>query len=101
MTEFVTDPNASDRLGFECENLAVGDLALFSDGLERLALDFALRQPHGPFFTPLFPYLHRRPEGHQVELEEQIAAFLGSERVNAQTDDDKTLILATRCGDAP
>jgi hypothetical protein len=36
------------------------------------------------------------PEGRCDELSSQIANFLGSDRVNGRTDDDKTLILASR-----
>ena len=100
VTTFVTDPNAASELNFDSGDLTLCDLALFSDGLERLALDFAAGEVHAPFFSGLFPYLYRRPEGRLLDLEEQMKTFLASERVNARTDDDKTLILASRVNDA-
>jgi hypothetical protein len=100
VTEFVTDANAAEELRFDGGDLQLVDLALFSDGLERLALDFKTGEVHSPFFSSLFPYLYHNTEGHLVELEEQMRAFLSSERLNARTDDDKTLILATRESDA-
>ncbi len=100
VTEFVTDANAAEELNFDTGDLALQDVALFSDGLERLALDFKAGEVHEAFFTALFPYLYRRPEGHLVELEGQVQSFLASERVNSRTDDDKTLLLASRVNDA-
>ena len=100
VTEFVTDPMATEELQFDAGDMPIVDLAMFSDGLERLALDFNAGEVHAPFFSGLFPYLYRCSPGHLLELESQMSAFLGSERVNARTDDDKTLILATRQHDA-
>jgi hypothetical protein len=100
VTEFVTDPTAAEELQFDAGDMPIVDLAMFSDGLERLALDFNAGEVHAQFFASLFPYLYRCSPGHLLELESQMSAFLGSERVNARTDDDKTLILATRQHDA-
>ena len=100
VTEFVTDANAAEELNFDTGELALHDVALFSDGLERLALDFTSGEVHEAFFAGLFPYLYRRSEGHLADLEVQMQSFLGSERVNARTDDDKTLLLASRVNDA-
>jgi hypothetical protein len=54
-----------------------------------LALDMARREPHPPFFQPLFAFA-QRADASQSEL----LAFLDSERVCARTEDDKTLVLA-------
>jgi hypothetical protein len=66
-------------------------VALFSDGLESLALCLASNEPHAPFFAPLFAYA-----GDPAADEGELAAFLDSPRVCARTDDDKTLVLAVR-----
>jgi hypothetical protein len=66
-------------------------IAVFTDGVQFLALHSALNQAHEPFFTPLFTYA-ATPDADSREL----ADLLGSERVNALTDDDKTLVLAVR-----
>jgi hypothetical protein len=100
VTEFVTDLNAAERLQFDAGEMAISDLALFSDGLERLALDFDSGEVHTPFFSSLFPHLYRRSPGHLLDLEAEMRGFLSSDRLNARTDDDKTLILATRVSDA-
>jgi hypothetical protein len=95
VTDFVTDENVLEELQFDNQTPAIVDLALFTDGLERLALDFALGEVHSRFLVPLFPYLRRSQPGHLEHISSQMQAFLSSERVNTQTDDDKTLILAT------
>jgi hypothetical protein len=94
VTFFVTDANAQQHLEYDFSDCDIVQLAVFSDGLERLALNFATGEPHSAFFNGLFPYLSPLEPGHAVELSSQIAAFLGCERVTRRTDDDKTLILA-------
>jgi hypothetical protein len=95
ITEFVTDENAADELQFDNCSLSIADLALFTDGLERLALDFALGEVHSRFLAPLFPYLRVGQPGYSEEISSRMREFLSSARVNSHTDDDKTLILAT------
>jgi hypothetical protein len=95
VTQFVTDDKADQELEFDSSGLEVCDLALFSDGLERLALDFKTGEVHSAFLRGLFPYLYRRPAGQLEDVTSQMRDFLGSDRVNERTDDDKTLILAT------
>jgi len=94
-TWFATDPNAADRVqAASAED--VHEVALLTDGLQGLALRFATREAHGPFFEPMFARLRREREGQSRSLLQQLRAFLGSTPVNCRTDDDKTLVLATR-----
>lgn len=95
VTSFVTDETAQQELEFDSLEGSPADVALFSDGLERLALDFSVGEAHTKFFAGFFPYLYREPAGHLIEIEEKLRDFLCSERVNSKTDDDKTLVLAT------
>jgi hypothetical protein len=69
-------------------------MAMLTDGLQMIALDYATKKPHLPFFGPLFSKL--RSATNADELEPSLRDFLGSSRVNERTDDDKTLIVATR-----
>jgi hypothetical protein len=96
VTFFVTDQNAQAHLEFDVVEADIADVALFSDGLERLALDFIAGEAHTAFFEGLFPHVRGLlMQGHSRELSSEIGGFLGSERVNKRTDDDKTLILAS------
>jgi hypothetical protein len=73
------------------EHPSIHGVALLSDGLQLLALDGQTGQAFAPFFRPLFEFASR-PDAAEPEL----SAFLGSARVCARTDDDKTLLLAVR-----
>ena len=99
VTRFLTGPDAEDALCFHAEVGRVEDLAVFTDGIERLALDFGAHRVHQPFLTNLLGHLRRQGPGRLPELEEQMSAFLASARVTAETSDDKTLVLATRVPD--
>ncbi len=96
MTFFVTDAKAEEHLEFDVTCGEIVELAAFSDGIERLALDFAAGAAHSAFFNGLFPHLRTLEPGCSTRVSAQLAGFLGSERVNRRTDDDKTLILASR-----
>ena len=72
-------------------NIPIRALALFTDGMQRLALEMPAGKPHAGFFTPLFDGLGTLAEG---DAERELAAFLNSPRVSARTDDDKTLVVA-------
>lgn len=96
ITYFLTDEDAEDRLEYGLMRQAVNEVAMFSDGVQRLALRLEEREVHNPFFRPLFPPIRSQPPGHLVDLSASLAMFLGSQAVNARTDDDKTLLLATR-----
>ena len=69
----------------------VDGVAVLSDGLQLLALDLAKRSPHPPFFEPLYRFAASVDASN-----DELAAFLSSDRVCARTDDDKTLVLAVR-----
>lgn len=93
---FADPPEAAERLEFELVNERVDEVALFTDGLQNLALHFQTQTAHTPFFRPMFEWLRPAPEGRREKLSASLAAFLDSPKVNDCTDDDKTLILATR-----
>lgn len=98
MTQFATDPDAVTHLQVEVLPDQLAEVALFTDGLERLALNLQTMQPHLPFFRPMFaPVRQADGEGAIPGLTDALGAFLDSKAVNGRTDDDKTLILASRC----
>ena len=66
-------------------------IAVFTDGLQRLALEMPLGVPHAPFFLPLFEKLQRLTA---PAMECTLKEFLNSSRVNGRTDDDKTVVTA-------
>lgn len=75
----------------------VQDVALMSDGVEPLALHFASRTAHGPFFRSVFTPLHASTaSGEAKDLSAALSSMLTTPGVRARTDDDTTLVLATR-----
>jgi hypothetical protein len=98
-TFFATDRKFAANLRFESVRRSVVELAMFSDGLQRLALDFQKNMPHEPFFRGIFPPVRKASPETAGQLAQCLSSFLGSARVNQRTDDDKTLILATRLGE--
>jgi hypothetical protein len=93
-TNFLTQEDFADHLEFVRFDERIDELAAFSDGLQRLALNMARRSGHRPFFEPLFARLRAVDSGD--DLREPLRQFLESARVAQRSDDDKTLILATR-----
>lgn len=97
MTFFVTDENALSNLHYEVYPTAPAEVAIFSDGIQRLALVYKTREAHKPFFEPFFTRLRKAADDYECDLlSGQLAIFLGSPAVNERTDDDKTLVIATR-----
>lgn len=93
-THFVTDSSAEANLMTQRLSRGVSKIAMFTDGLERLALRFASREAHAPFFEPLFAALNNSDDPES--LADPLSVFLNSAAVNERTDDDKTLLLALR-----
>jgi hypothetical protein len=97
-THFVTEEDAVEHLQFESVNRRIIEVALLTDGLQTIALNYQLQIAHEPFFKGLFAPLRTAKEGRSPELSESLVSFLSSPRVNEKTDDDKTLVLASRVG---
>ena len=93
-TNFLTSDDFRDKLDFLTVKSGCSEVALLTDGLERLALRFNQQTPHVPFFEPLFKAL--RTSADVSGLSEGLRSFLGSDSVQHRSDDDKTLILASR-----
>jgi hypothetical protein len=94
-TFFVTD-DPSPKLNIVRLGRAVDAVALFSDGLERLALQFSDRTAFTPFFENLLVPMRQAKEGSNPKLNASLRRYLDSPRINERTDDDKSLVLAVR-----
>lgn len=102
MTDFVTDETASERLRYNLVEETIEDLILFSDGIFPVAVDYQTNQPHEPFLIPMIAPLRNsnssstNGNGAGGDLNEKLEKFLASPKLNDKTDDDKTIILASR-----
>jgi Protein phosphatase 2C len=95
-TNFLTDAGAVDKIFRRLKSSSIDEIAIFTDGIQSLVLNYRTRSAHSPFFSPLFRWLRPRGRGYSQELSNSLAAYLSSEKINARTDDDRTLVLATR-----
>lgn len=96
-TTFITSDRAAQAMDFEAHRAPVDEIALFTDGLESLVLHKASRSVHGPFFDSMFASVRKSAaSGVDDPLSRALGDYLSSARINERTDDDKTLILASR-----
>jgi serine/threonine protein phosphatase PrpC len=90
---FVISPDAMQATQISIWHGETANVAVFSDGLQMICLDMPDCTPHQGFFSPLFNLISEREEG--LEVTDELAAFLNSQRVREVTDDDLTLVLAS------
>lgn len=94
MTHFITDEDAVVQMVTKRYGQPVKCAAVFSDGLQRLALNLTDNTVHEPFFTPLFGVMAKVTEDQEEQLQGALVRFLSSDSINERTDDDKTLAMA-------
>ena len=83
-TNFVTQDNANEVLEFELEARCVDEIAVFTDGLERLVLDLQEKTAHAPFFRTLFGWLVKTEPaavGEDITASPVVSRYLGSKRL--------------------
>jgi hypothetical protein len=95
-TNFITEESAAEKIEFSIISRPINNLSVFTDGLQRLTLNYQSRQVHTPFFAPIFEWLQSAPEGYSEKYTASLTSFLNSEKINDATDDDKTVVFATR-----
>lgn len=95
-TNFLTDDRFQENLVTKIIPERIDELAGFTDGLERLVLRFENKSVHQPFLDPMLTVLRKVDSAEPFF--EPLRQFLDSPKINDRTDDDKTLILATRAG---
>jgi hypothetical protein len=93
-TYFATYPQVLDWLDVRVLDVPVQTAAVLTDGLLELTMNVAENRPFAPFFAPLFAFVAANEQEEQAAAE--LAEFLTSERINARTYDDKTLVLVHR-----
>lgn len=94
-TYFVSDdPAPKARIARTTHDM--DGFAVFSDGIEDLALDLVAVIPHVPFFRTMIAPLDKLDgAGRDTVLSKALGSFLSSPRVCEKTDDDKSLILVS------
>lgn len=97
-TNFIVQDNFADERVLEFANRkeTFDKVALFTDGIERLILDFSSRTVHPPSLESIFEWLAKKEPSLDTAPCPAITAYLQSDFINSRTDDDKTLVIATR-----
>jgi Protein phosphatase 2C len=95
-TTFLTSTGSEPEVFFNPDPLS--DCAVFTDGLQHLAMQLAHWKPHDPFFVPIFEFLRTNPD--VAAAQDNLGAYLRTERFDQRTDDDRTLVVAVWTGDA-
>lgn len=96
-TTFVTSDHALESMQVKVLSELPSFICVATDGVERVSLNLVQWMPFSPFFQPLEDYLRETDNPEQDD--EYLMAFLNSERLNARTTDDKTLLLSLWSGD--
>jgi len=91
-TTFLTSPTALDTAQMRLWRTDIVNVGIITDGLQMLALNMVVGEPHKPFFFPLFEFVANAED--KTAAKEQLVKFLRSERIAQRTDDDLTLIIA-------
>jgi hypothetical protein len=95
-TFLIDDPNLRN-LKTRVIDEPITEVAIFTDGLQMLALNNETETVHQPFLNDLFKVLRmvETPE-HLEILNNRLTGYLAGDSINSRTDDDKTLLLATK-----
>jgi len=91
-TVFLTSLDAALTAQLAVREGEISGVAIFTDGLQPIALTGVDNVPHPPFFRPLFQFAAASTNTDASSGE--LGAFLGSPRLAQRTDDDLTLVLA-------
>lgn len=96
-TNFITQDNVAEVFEFCYLNKSFYNIALFTDGMERLILDFSNQSVFAPSLNSIFEWLQNNL---QINPDENpslaLTTYLNSSFINDRTDDDKSLIMASR-----
>lgn len=93
-TYFLTMPGALSHIQTASQPGPLQSVVLMTDGLLRVALDLPTHTPHPPFFRPLIEFARQAPA--RPNANQDLAAWLNSDKVRARTEDDKTLVIAVQ-----
>jgi hypothetical protein len=96
-TNFITATDAAQVMEFASVTRRIKSFSSFSDGIENLVLHYASKTVHDRFFNAMIvPVQNALTDGINAGLSESLNRYLSSDAICDRTDDDKSLVLATR-----
>ena len=100
-TSFLSDPSALEQLQVEVTSSGLSEIAMFTDGIQHLVLEYESQTVHSAFFERMMtPVRRSTADGEDSELSLKLGNYLGSAVVTDRADDDLTLVLATKLTDS-
>lgn len=93
-TSFLTSPGWSTACEFSKFIGPIESVAGFTDGIQGLALHYGSRSVFEPFFQPILRVL--RQSSGADGLDQALEEYLSSKAIGDRTDDDRTLVVATK-----
>jgi|GEM_PF-1202418 len=102
-TFYITHPESIRTCEFVCRAAVIDEIAVFTDGIETLALNAQKRAPVSALMELFFnPVRDLTSAGHSKQGSQELEHFLASEEILCKySDDDKTLLMASRLGIGP
>jgi len=95
--EFLVTPNAlAKAFTYEEDDSIIRGIAVMSDGVQSLGVEYPSNRPFARLFRPLFDHAVTHRAVPQTSRDESLERFLKTDAVNESTDDDRTLIMAVR-----
>jgi hypothetical protein len=96
-TNFIQSAELDSVIAFDLAPRRIDEVAIFSDGIENLVLHKASRSVQQSFFQSMIqPVRKTQTTGLDEQLSQGLRRYLASPAICERTDDDKTLVLATR-----
>lgn len=96
-TRFLTEPASRQAFEFTSAAVPIYEVAVFTDGIESLVLHYATQTVHSPFFDGMFPAIRALEHpGFNARLSDQLSLYLASPAITERSDDDVTLLMASR-----
>jgi hypothetical protein len=96
-TNFIQSAELENVIAFELAPRRIDEIAIFSDGIENLVLHKASRSVQQSFFQSMIqPVRNAGTAGLHEALSQALRRYLASSAICERTDDDKTLVLASR-----
>jgi hypothetical protein len=96
-TNFIQSTELESVIAFELAPRRIDEVAIFSDGIENLVLHKASRSVQQSFFHSMIqPVRSSSTVGLHEALSHALHQYLASSAICDRTDDDKTLVLASR-----
>jgi hypothetical protein len=94
-TVFACDGDAIEAAEARVFTGPIADVVVMTDGMQPLAIHYATRSAHTPFFDMMLRSVRGADPGEHPELNRALGEFLLTEEVNQRTTDDKTLVIAS------